>query len=298
LVGVREALAKLLPPEKARLMYGAYDIIGNLIVTKVPYELEDHEREVGEALHMVHPRVRRVFRVIGETEEIERNRQLRLIWSEPKRRSAESSDLSSNLGRTVYKEHGCRFVVDVEKVFFTPRLSYERMRIAEQVKPGEVAANIFGGVGTYSIIIAKVCPRVERVYTIDVNPFAHELAKENTIINRCSEKVIPILGDAKAICGGQLKDLCTRVIMPLPEAASSFLDSAVMAMKEENECMINFYAEISGKEVENKTHKIIEQTKKTIMSCGVKSCEASSWRIVREVGPRKYHIAIDLRTVK
>jgi tRNA G37 N-methylase Trm5 len=86
--------------------------------------------------------------------------------------------------------------------------------------------------------------------------------------------------------------------MPLPEAASSFLDSAVMAMKEENESTINFYAEISGKEVENEAHRMIEQTKKRIMSCGVKSCEASSWRIVREVGPRRYHIAIDLKTVK
>jgi tRNA (guanine37-N1)-methyltransferase len=188
--------------------------------------------------------------------------------------------------------------VDVRKVFFTPRLSYERIRIAKQVTPGEVVANMFGGVGTYSIIIAKVCPTVEKIYTIDVNPFAHELAKQNTVINKCSGIVVPLLGDAKAICDKQLKELCSRVIMPLPEAASSFLESAVTAIKRGTECTINFYAEISGKEAENESHKMIDQTRKSIINCGAKSCEASSWRIVREVGPRRYHIAIDMKTTK
>ncbi len=32
---------------------------------------------------------------------------------------------------TVHKESGCSFHVDVEKCYFSPRLSYERLRIAE-----------------------------------------------------------------------------------------------------------------------------------------------------------------------
>ena len=32
---------------------------------------------------------------------------------------------------TEYKEHGCRFKVDVVKAYFSPRLSTERLRVAK-----------------------------------------------------------------------------------------------------------------------------------------------------------------------
>jgi tRNA (guanine37-N1)-methyltransferase len=296
LARVRRLLAELIPPQKADLMYGAYDIIGDIILAKIPYELDAYEPEVGEALHRSHPSVTRVFRIVGETEEIERNRRLRLIWCGPDGKHEESRN--SGLGRTIHKEHGCKFVVDVEKVFFTPRLSYERMRVAEQVKPGEVVASIFGGVGTYSIITAKVCPNVEQIYTIDVNPCAHELAGENIIINRCQEKVISILGDAKVICTDLLREQCDRVIMPLPEYANMFLEGATTALKEGTGRKINFYAVVSGKEVEKEAANTIADAERKLLDLGVKRCEVGGWRIVREVGPRKYHIAADLIVAK
>jgi tRNA (guanine37-N1)-methyltransferase len=298
LVKIRDALSRLIPPQKANLIYSSYDIIGDIIITKVPHELDDYEREVGQALLEAHPKATKVFRIVGETQEIERYRQLKLLWSKPQPARGQSPSSSMNIGRTLYKEHGCRFLVDVEKVFFTPRLSYERMRIAKQVRPGEVVATMFGGVGTYSIVIAKVCPSVAMVHTIDVNPFAYDLARENVIINKCSRTVIPILGDARMVCHNQLKNLCSRIIMPLPGDASMFLSSAVAAMKKKEACTLNFYAEVSGTDVENETHEMIYQTRKTIMACGAEQCEADNWRIVREVGPRRYHIAIDFTAIK
>ena len=55
---------------------------------------------------------------------------------------------------TVHKEYGCILKVDLGKCYFSPRLSYERNRIAHQVQPGEVMVNMFAGVGSYSIVIA------------------------------------------------------------------------------------------------------------------------------------------------
>ena len=54
-----------------------------------------------------------------------------------------------------YKESGCVFAVDVEKCYFSPRLSHERSRIARLVNNGETVVNMFAGVGCFSIIIAK-----------------------------------------------------------------------------------------------------------------------------------------------
>jgi tRNA (guanine37-N1)-methyltransferase len=293
LISLREALAKSIPSDKAELMYHSYDIIGDIAVVKVPYELDQYEEEVGKAFHEARPKLKAVFRVVGDTEEIERTRQLRLIWSKPSP-SIRGETERENFARTVYRELGCRFIVDVEKVFFTPRLSYERMRVAKQVKAGEVVVNMFGGVGTYAIIIAKVCPAVERVYSVDINPTAYELGKENVIINKCFEKVMPILGDARTVCRDQLKGVCDRVIMPLPEQAILFLDSAVEALRDGVECVINFYAEVRGSQIDNEAIRVTNETKNKLRDYGAKRCEATAWRIVREVGARRYHIAIDL----
>jgi tRNA (guanine37-N1)-methyltransferase len=278
-------------------MYKSYDIIGDVAVVKVPYELGQYEKEVGEAFHEARPKLKAVFRVVGDTDEIERTRQLRLIWSKPSSSSRDGTGCE-NLVRTVYREHGCRFIVDVEKVFFTPRLSHERMRIAKQVKAGEVIVNMFGGVSTYAIIIAKICPDVERIYTVDINSTAYELAKENVILNKCFEKVIPILGDARTVCQNQLKGVCDRVIMPLPEQAILFLDSAVEALREGAECAINLYTEVTGSQIDNEAIRVTNETKNKLRDYGAKRCEATAWRIVREVGARRYHIAIDLTVLK
>ena len=45
--------------------------------------------------------------------------------------------------RTEYKEFGCKFIVDVENAFFSPRLSTERERIANVIQEGEVMTNMF-----------------------------------------------------------------------------------------------------------------------------------------------------------
>ena len=48
--------------------------------------------------------------------------------------------------KATYRESGCVFNVDLSKVYFSPRLSFERMRIAKQVNADEVIINMFAGV--------------------------------------------------------------------------------------------------------------------------------------------------------
>ena len=72
---------------------------------------------------------------------------------------------------TIHKEYGCLFKVDLARCYFSPRLSYERRRISQQVTLGEVVVTLFSGVGCYSILIAKYSG-ASRVYSIDVNPVA------------------------------------------------------------------------------------------------------------------------------
>ena len=131
---------------------------------------------------------------------------------------------------TVHKESGCSFKVDVEKCYFSPRLSGEHRRIAKLVQSGETVVNMFAGVGCFSIIIAKTQGKT-KVYSIDVNPAAVECMEENVKINMVCGSVFPMFGDAKDIIQTQLQGTADRVLMPLPEKALEYLPYALMALK-------------------------------------------------------------------
>lgn len=97
---------------------------------------------------------------------------------------------------TVHKEHGCLLKVDLEKCYFSLRLSYERNRIAQRVQPGEAVVNMFAGVGSYSVVIARH-REAEKIFSIDINPTAVRYVQENIELNKVEDRAIPILGDAK-----------------------------------------------------------------------------------------------------
>ena len=76
---------------------------------------------------------------------------------------------------TVHREYGCVYNLDISKVYFSPRLSYEHYRVASQVQEEEIVIDMFAGVGPFSILIAKNHEHV-KVYAIDLNPEAVKVA--------------------------------------------------------------------------------------------------------------------------
>lgn len=102
------------------------------------------------------------------------------------------------------------------------------MRLARTIRPDETVVNMFAGVGSFSVLMAKQ-GRAETVYSIDVNPSAVRFMRENVRLNEVQGHVIPVLGDAKEVIVGHLQDTADRVAMPLPEKAHEYLDYALLA---------------------------------------------------------------------
>jgi tRNA (guanine37-N1)-methyltransferase len=90
---------------------------------------------------------------------------------------------------------------------------------------------MFAGVGTFSILIAKQNPR-STVFSIDSNPKANILCLVNAKLNKVQDRVFPFCGDAKYIAGNLLAGLSHRVLMPLPEKAKEFVDSAIACLND------------------------------------------------------------------
>ncbi|MDI6643190.1 MAG: class I SAM-dependent methyltransferase family protein [Candidatus Hodarchaeaceae archaeon] len=213
---LREALKGQLSDDELR-QFRAFDVIGDIAVVKLPEKLLSKKHLIGQALMQVHRHVRTVLNQTAPVRGEFRTRELEVIAGEPRT-------------ETVYHEGGCIFKVDLAKAYFSPRLATERLRVAKLVRLGEVVTNLFAGVGSYSIIIARHS-KAARVYSIDKNPAAFEYMRENIRINKVGDRVVPILGDAREVVEKRFARKADRVLMPLPELAHDFFDVALEALK-------------------------------------------------------------------
>lgn len=274
---LKKALENLLSEKEASELYAAFDQIGDIIVVRIPDSLMSKKKIIGETLLNQVSTARSVFYQSSSVEGDFRTRSLELLAGD------EGTE-------TEYKEYGCRFMVDVEKAFFSPRLSTERERIANLIQEDETIVNMFGGVGMFSIMAAK--KKKCLVYSIDINPIASRLCERNIKLNKMLGKVISINGNARQVIETQLENQSDRTLMLLPERSDEFLDSAISATK--NNGVIHYYSHIHA-DVKSDAPKLSE--KHYLEVTPVKS-EILNSKIVRAVGPRYYQTVVDVRIKK
>lgn len=193
---------------------------------------------------------------------------------------------------TVYREHGCAFKVDITKVYVSPSLNYEHIRVARLVKPGEIVINMFAGVGLFSIIIAKYA-KPSKVYSIDINPYAYYYMVENVKMNRVENVVVPLLGDAKEIIKNNLSNTANRVLMPYPELAMEYLPYAVQALKD-RKGWIHVYIHVRTGRDEHWKSKSQKVIKEGLQKNGIEDYEIALIRKIRNVGPRTHQVVVDV----
>lgn len=77
---------------------------------------------------------------------------------------------------TTHVESGVAFVIDLDNVFFCPRMSQERSRICDLVKPGERVLALFAGCGPEALSISALT-RCAEVVAVENNPVAVRCCK-------------------------------------------------------------------------------------------------------------------------
>ncbi len=270
-----EALENRLPPHLLTVVPKSLDIIGHIAVVELPSELAPYEELVGNAILETSPSVRTVMAKAGIFSSDYRVRELRLI-------AGDDNPV------TRYKEHGCTFELDVRTVFFSPRLSHERLRVASQVQPGETVVDMFAGVGPYSILIAKTQPE-SMVYAIELSPSAFKFLVSNILTNRVLTNVKPMMGDSREVIRSSLLRTADRVIMNLPGKASDFVDVACSSLKEKGG-VIHFY---SFESATNPKEAASAKFKERIEASGRKMESILATRVVKAIAPYRVQVAVD-----
>ena len=275
---LRDVLSKSFSSEELACFWTSYDIIGDMAIIRMTGTSREYCRVVAETIMNVHKNVKTVLVQTSPVRGDFRLRKLEFVAGEDKT-------------TTTHKEFGSSFSVDVGKCYFSPRLLFERMRIAKQVGNREVVVNMFAGVGCFSIIIAKHS-RAKRIYSIDVNPAAFTFMRDNVRLNRVYGKVIPIFGDAEEIVAKKLCGVADRVLMPLPEKTLEYLPFALSALRK-SRGLIHCYAFEYAKKKENSIQKAKLKMIEKLESMDV-IFEIPFGRVVRTAGPHWYQIALDI----
>ena len=271
---LKKALENILSDEDTKDLVSAFDQIGDIIIVRIPDSLISKKKIIGKALLEQVKTAKTVFHQSSPVEGDFRTRNLELIDGDEKT-------------ETEYRENGCRFIVDVEKAFFSPRLSTERERISNLVNDHDVIINMFGGVGMFSLLAAK--KKSCTVYNIDINPVASKLCEENIKLNKLKGKVISLNGDATKIIKEQLQDKADRVLMLLPERSDEFLDTAISSLKKNG--VIHYYSHIHAEKKQD-APKLSEEH---FLNINKIQADILDSRVVRPVGPRFYQTVVDIK---
>tara|TARA_Y100000310_G_C20693445_1_gene823877 strand:- start:1356 stop:2129 length:774 start_codon:yes stop_codon:yes gene_type:complete len=136
---------------------------------------------------------------------------------------------------TTHKENNCLFYMDIEKTYFSPRLSNERKIISEEVlklaKNNSKILVMFAGVAPYPIAIAKLLRKNKikaKIYSNELNEKANKFAEKNVRLNKVKDYITFINGNAKNI---KTKEKFDIILMQRPNAEDTFLKTALRLSK-------------------------------------------------------------------
>lgn len=270
-----EALKDRLPPHQLASLPRSIDIIGDVAIVEIPEELRGSETLLGKAILETNRSLRTVLGKAGPISTEKRVRPYHVIGG-------------SNITETTHTEYGSIFHLDIAKVYFSPRLSFEHERVASQVRENEIVVDMFAGVGPFAIHIAKK-RKAAHVYAIDVSEDAVRYLQENILLNRVNDVVTAIKGDARLIIQNRLAGKLDRVIMNLPAQAVSYVDAACLGIRPEGG-IVHYY---TFAEDPNPLERANKEFLEALLKTGRKPEKDVSSRVVKGTSPHEWQVAID-----
>lgn len=273
---MKERKIKDLTKKENSLVPRSFDVVGDILIfAEFPEELNKKQKIVGEWFIEQNKHIKVVLKKVKKYSGKYRTPVLRVIAGERRK-------------KTRYIEHGCRFDLNVESTYFSPRLSTERKRIYQQVKKGESVLVMFSGIAPYPVIISRNS-NVKEVYGVEINPFAHKYAEKNLLLNKI-KNVKLYNGDVMDVLP-KIKKKFDRILMPLPKGAEAFLGVALSKIKEKG--IIHFYDFLDKQDIPHlaieKIKRACDSAKKKFRVLGVVKCGQYS--------PGKYRICVDFRII-
>jgi tRNA wybutosine-synthesizing protein 2 len=239
-------------PERVLYAGRGYHLIGDIAVLHGPAPTE---ADLAAIIEHCRPRgVMRVAALAGE------------------KRVPEAEVLYGTVGETVHREQGYAFHLNPATVMFSQGNRDEKVRMATLAQPGERVADMFAGIGYFTIPAA--CSGAT-VHAMELNRAAFEYLKRNIIENHVEDRVRAQLGDCRDLLSG----CYDRVIMGHFDAPD-FLPAALTHVRTGSVLHVH---SIGPAETEIRRHLRDAGLSGTIAVHRVKKYAPRAWHMVQDV---------------
>jgi len=195
-------------PEERSLLPRSFDVVGDIVLVRVPPELEHRAPEIGRALLEFVPGAR----LVGNDRGVRGAERVRSL-----ERIAGSGDWA-----TRHRENGLDLDVDLGRAYFSPRLAREHARVAAEVERGDHVYDLCCGVGPFALTIARDGRAVE-VTAVDSNPEALALLRSSSARLRFRTPVRAVEAPVELFTASA--EPVHRVILNLPREGIKYLPS-------------------------------------------------------------------------
>lgn len=114
--------------------------------------------------------------------------------------------LYGSTGDVIHREFGISFCIDPSKVMFSQGNRTEKMRVAALTREGERVADLYAGIGYFTLPVARAGGIV---HAMEINPVAFGYLQKNIVLNQLSDRIEARCGDCRDLLSG----VYDRVIM-------------------------------------------------------------------------------------
>jgi tRNA wybutosine-synthesizing protein 2 len=180
---VRRRYAAIAGDRNAARLPRGFERLGRVLLVRLPEEMRPDFALLGQ-LWQEEIGVATVLRHAGPVEGEWRLPRLEVI--------------AGGATETTVVAHGCRWTFDAARILFSRGNTLERAHIGAEVRPGERVADLFAGIGYFTIPAARADPTV-RVVAVEANPVSFEYLQRNLRANHVIDQVTPVAGDNRRV---------------------------------------------------------------------------------------------------
>jgi len=211
---VLSRLRGALPEGLLALVPDKWEQHGDVLVLRLPEALLPHAAQVGAAFAEVLGLKTVLHDPAGVAGELREMRAVPIFGDDP---------LAEHV------ENGVRYRFDASRIMFSSGNLHERMRAAALDVTGEVVADMFAGIGYFTLPLA-MHGGAARIVAMEKNPLSHRFLVENVALNGVGRVVSPWLGDNRDYPEAGFAD---RVLMGYFPRTEAFLPAALRLLKPE-----------------------------------------------------------------
>ena len=233
----------------------SFDRVGEIIIVKIPQEIENYSKNISSALLSQNSKATRVFQDLG----VEGDFRIRNLLPIDGKNGANSE--------TKIKENGVAFFVDPTKGYFSPRLATERLETLEyakllknKLKRKLNVCDAYAGFGPALVVLLNEKELINYILANDLNEQVTNLLNKN--LAKISKENIPY--DVQCIDARELiknpenKNNFDLLLVNIPHSTLEHLPQLIELLNNKSTSLLRAWCIIDSTKIENVKTQIFE----------------------------------------